>query len=187
MPRAHLNQSEAMPEPPMKNNTPRNAPPTQAYSVKKNVSVALNPIKARMPVTSPAPAKVPITCQSKPRASASSNLLGKLFAQEGGQMSPEFYTMLFTMHGSLMVFFAITPILFGAFGNFAIPLQIGAEDMAFPTLNMMSYWIFFLSTVVLLVSFVVPGGAFAGGWTAHRDLPAPEGRSFQSLWAAGRR
>ena len=60
-----------------------------------------------------------------------------LFSAEGGQISPEFYTMLFTMHASVMIFFVIIPILAGAFGNFLIPLMIGADDMAFPTLNML--------------------------------------------------
>ncbi|MFM8636032.1 MAG: cbb3-type cytochrome c oxidase subunit I, partial [Planctomycetia bacterium] len=61
-------------------------------------------------------------------------VLGKLFEQQGGQMSPEFYTMLFTMHATVMIFLVIIPILAGAFGNFLIPLMIGADDMAFPTL-----------------------------------------------------
>ncbi len=55
-----------------------------------------------------------------------------LFSAEGGQISPEFYTMLFTMHATVMIFFVIIPILAGAFGNFLIPLMIGADDMAFP-------------------------------------------------------
>ena len=68
-------------------------------------------------------------------------VIGKmLFSGEGGQISPEFYTMLFTMHATVMIFFVIIPILAGAFGNFLIPLMIGADDMAFPTLNMLSYW-----------------------------------------------
>ena len=68
-------------------------------------------------------------------------IIGKmLFSAEGGQISPEFYTMLFTMHATVMIFFVIIPILAGAFGNFLIPLMIGADDMAFPTLNMLSYW-----------------------------------------------
>ena len=68
-------------------------------------------------------------------------ILGKLlFSAEGGQIAPETYTMLFTMHATVMIFLVIIPILAGAFGNFLIPLMIGAEDMAFPTLNMLSYW-----------------------------------------------
>ncbi len=68
-------------------------------------------------------------------------MLGNLlFAEQGGQISPEFYTMLFTMHATVMIFFVIIPILAGAFGNYLIPLMIGADDMAFPTLNMLSYW-----------------------------------------------
>ena len=62
-----------------------------------------------------------------------------LFSSEGGQPSPEFYTTLFTMHATVMIFFVIIPILAGAFGNYLIPLMIGADDMAFPTLNMLSY------------------------------------------------
>src|SRR5258708_31546533 len=68
-------------------------------------------------------------------------IVGKLlFSAQGGAISPEFYTMLFTMHATVMIFLVIIPILAGAFGNFLIPLQIGADDMAFPTLNMLSYW-----------------------------------------------
>ena len=65
-------------------------------------------------------------------------VVGKLFAQEGGQMSPEFYTMLFTMHATVMIFLVIIPILAGAFGNFLIPLMIGAVDMAFQYIKMLS-------------------------------------------------
>ncbi len=68
-------------------------------------------------------------------------ILGNIVGQaEGGQIAPETYTMLVTMHASVMIFFVIIPVLAGAFGNFLIPLMIGAEDMAFPTLNMLSYW-----------------------------------------------
>src|SRR3989304_247632 len=87
-----------------------------------------------------------------------------------GFIAPDFYNMLVTMHGTIMVFFVAMPILLAALGNFLIPLMIGAKDMAFPRLNMLSYWIFFLSTVVLLVSFFVPGGAAAGGWTSYPPL-----------------
>jgi cytochrome c oxidase subunit 1 len=69
-----------------------------------------------------------------------------------------------------MFFWVAMPILLGGFGNVLIPLMIGARDMAFPTLNMISYWTFFLSSVVLIISFFVPGGAFSGGWTVYPPL-----------------
>ncbi len=64
-------------------------------------------------------------------------------------MDPEFYISLVTMHGTIMVFFLFTAVLTGGFGNFLIPLQIGARDMAFPFLNALSYWVFLLSCVVI--------------------------------------
>src|SRR3970040_2298102 len=76
------------------------------------------------------------------------------------------------MHGTFMVFFLGMPILLAAFGNFLIPLMIGAKDMAFPRLNMLSFWVFFLASLVLLVSFFVPGGAAAAGWTGYPPLSA---------------
>src|SRR5262245_52990346 len=72
-----------------------------------------------------------------------------LFPNTGGQISPEFYTMLFTMHASVMIFFVIIPMLAGAFGNFTIPLMIGARDMAFPKLNMMSYWFMWPAFIIM--------------------------------------
>ena len=91
-------------------------------------------------------------------------VLGKLFAQQGGQMAPEFYTMLFTMHATVMIFLVIIPILAGAFGNFLIPLMIGADDMAFPTLNMLSYWFMWPAFLAFGASFFVEGGAASSGW-----------------------
>lgn len=95
---------------------------------------------------------------------------GLFFGQSGNAVSPEAYTMLFTNHGTIMVFFAITPILIGAFGNYVIPLSVGARDMAFPTVNMLSYWFLFLGSVILLISFFVPGGGAGTGWTVYAPL-----------------
>jgi cytochrome c oxidase subunit 1 len=105
----------------------------------------------------------------------------------GGQMKPEFYLAVVTMHGTIMVFFVLTTILSGGFGNFLIPLQIGARDMAFPWMNMMSYWLLVPSAVVLLASFFVAGGAAGGGWTAYPPLSAIPGAApgsglGQTLW-----
>src|SRR5512142_758133 len=77
----------------------------------------------------------------------------------GYRMPPEFYNKLFTMHASVMIFFVIIPLLTGAFGNFLIPLMIGARDMAFPRLNMFSYWAMPFAMVAILYSFVVEGGS----------------------------
>ena len=87
-----------------------------------------------------------------------------------GMVGPQQYNAMVTMHGTIMIFWVAMPLLLAALGNFTIPLMIGARDMAFPRLNMLSYWIFFLSTVILLVSFFVPGGAAAGGWTSYPPL-----------------
>jgi cytochrome c oxidase subunit 1 len=99
--------------------------------------------------------------------------LGKLLPPSmapGGIMLPEFYNALFTMHASVMIFFVIIPMLVGAFGNFVVPLQIGARDMAFPRINMLSYWIFWPAAIIALAGFFVEGGAMGGGWTAYPPL-----------------
>src|SRR5438445_5229968 len=94
-------------------------------------------------------------------------ILSKLFPVSWGQrMDPAFYNMLFSMHATIMIFFVIIPLLTGAFGNFLIPLMIGARDMAFPKLNMMSYWFMWPAFVIILVGFFVDGGAPATGWTS---------------------
>jgi len=113
-----------------------------------------------------------------------------LFSAEGGQMPPEFYTMLFTMHATVMIFFVIIPILAGAFGNFLIPLMIGADDMAFPTLNMLSYWFMWPAFLCIGGSFFVDGGAAAAGWTSYPTLSvvqeaAPGSHMGQTLWLVG--
>jgi cytochrome c oxidase subunit 1 len=80
------------------------------------------------------------------------------------------YPALFTMHGAVMVFFAITPILLGAMGNYIIPLEVGARDMAFPRLNMLSYWFLFLGSALMVASFFVPEGPAGFGWTVYAPL-----------------
>ncbi|UCE03323.1 MAG: cbb3-type cytochrome c oxidase subunit I [Candidatus Latescibacterota bacterium] len=92
-----------------------------------------------------------------------------------GLIEPGRFNALVTMHGTIMVFWVAMPILLGAFGNFLIPLMIGARDMAFPKLNMLSYWTFFTSTVVLVASFFVDAGPAAGGWTSYPPLSADPG------------
>ena len=112
-------------------------------------------------------------------------LIGKLmFPDSGGVLTPDRYLMFVTIHGTVMIFFAITPILIGAFGNFTIPLLIGARDMVFPTLNMLSFWTMFVASSVLTASFFVPGGAAAGGWTSYPPLSSTVGQHGpgQTLW-----
>jgi cytochrome c oxidase subunit 1 len=92
--------------------------------------------------------------------------------QGGGIIPPQTYNAIFTMHATIMIFFVVMPIMVGTFGNFLIPLMIGTVDMAFPKLNMLSFWVAAVSTVVLLVSFFVPGGPAAGGWTSYATLAA---------------
>jgi cytochrome c oxidase subunit 1 len=118
--------------------------------------------------------------------------LGRLMpdAMADGVMKPEFYLALVTMHGTLMVFFVISFVLLGGFGNYLIPLQIGARDMAFPFLNMLSYWVAVAATLVMLLSFLVTGGAAASGWTAYPPLSAvkeavPGSGPGQTLWILG--
>lgn len=101
----------------------------------------------------------------------------------GNKMPPDVYNMLFTMHASVMIFFVIIPLLTGAFGNFLIPLMIGAKDMAFPKLNMLSYWFMWPAIVIILMSFFVDGGAGASGWTSYPTIASstmPTGLGYRS-------
>ncbi|HWR32614.1 MAG TPA: cbb3-type cytochrome c oxidase subunit I [Chitinophagaceae bacterium] len=91
---------------------------------------------------------------------------------EGGQIKPEFYYALITMHGTVLVFFVLTAGLSGTFANILIPLQIGARDMASPFLNMLSYWFFFLASVIMLSSLFISTGPAASGWTVYPPLSA---------------
>jgi cytochrome c oxidase subunit I len=101
-----------------------------------------------------------------------------------GVVSPSSYTSLFTLHGTIMIFFAVTPILIGAFGNFCIPLQLGARDMSFPTLNMLSFWTQLVASGVLVAAWLAPGGAAKAGWTAYPPLSTKLGTPEvgQTLW-----
>lgn len=87
-----------------------------------------------------------------------------------GKLDQEFYYALVTMHGTIIVFFVLTAGLSGTFSNLLIPLQIGARDMASGFLNMLSYWFFFLSGVIMFYSLFISTGPFSGGWTAYPPL-----------------
>jgi len=93
-----------------------------------------------------------------------------LWSQNGGIMPPDFYTMAFTMHATLMIFFVIIVLLVGTFGNYLIPLKIGAGDMAFPFLNGLAFWSAVPAGTIMLVGFFLNGGAAAAGWTSYPPL-----------------
>ncbi len=99
-------------------------------------------------------------------------LLGKWAVD--GKLDPNFYMGLVTIHGTIMVFYVLTAGLSGTFSNLLIPLQVGARDMASPFLNMLSYWFFFISSVVLMTSVFIETGPASGGWTVYPPLSALE-------------
>lgn len=106
---------------------------------------------------------------------------------QSGVLKADQYLAAISMHGTIMIFFVLTPALLGGFANFLVPLKIGARDMAFPFVNMLSYWVFALSIVPLLASFFVPGGPLNAGWTAYPPLSAlpqaaPGSGMGQTLW-----
>jgi cytochrome c oxidase subunit I len=106
----------------------------------------------------------------------------------GGIMTPEQYEALLTMHGTLMIFFVLTTAPQGGFGNYFLPIQIGAPEMAFPRLNMLSFWITFAAFACMISAFFVPGGAPLSGWTAYPPLSAlgkiagPGEGAGQTMW-----
>lgn len=109
---------------------------------------------------------------------------------EGGKISNEFYLSLVTMHGTVLVFFVLTGGLSGTFSNLLIPYQIGARDMASGFMNMLSYWFFFVASVIMFASFFIQTGPASGGWTAYpplngiRDLSVNKGSGLGfDLWA----
>ncbi len=115
-------------------------------------------------------------------------VIGKLLFGSGGNiLPPETYPALVTMHGTIMIFFFIIPILSGALGNFLIPLMIGAKDMAFPRLNMFSYWVMVPAFLIMLAGFFVATGPAAAGWTSYVPLSIlkdaiPGSEMGQTLW-----
>src|SRR5262245_4928269 len=114
-------------------------------------------------------------------------MIGGLLGEQnapGGVILPEFYNQLIAMHGTIMVFLAVVPLAVGGFGNYLVPLQIGAADMAFPRLNMASYWLYLAGGLVMLASFLAPGGAANSGWTSYPPL-ADIATTGQTMWLFG--
>jgi cytochrome c oxidase subunit I len=110
-------------------------------------------------------------------------LLGESRAP-GGILLPEAYNQLGAMHGTIMIFLGIVPLAVGAFGNYLVPLQIGAPDMAFPKLNMVSYWCYFPGGLIMLASFLAPGGTAQSGWTSYPPLSVIASQG-QTWWLIG--
>ncbi len=122
------------------------------------------------------------------------NLLGSdesAYIAADGSMLPEGYNAFGAMHGTIMIFLGVVPLAVGGFGNYVMPLQIGAPDMSFPRLNMASYWVFFVGGVIMLASFFVTGGSANSGWTSYPPLSdiANEGGHYfwngQTMWLLG--
>ena len=116
------------------------------------------------------------------------DLLGQVGS--GGILDRNAYLALVTIHGTIMVFFVLTGGLSGTFSNLLIPLQIGARDMASGFLNMLSYWFFLVSSLVMVFSLFVEGGAASGGWTVYPPLSAlpqamPGSGTGMTLWLIG--
>ncbi len=113
--------------------------------------------------------------------------IGGLLSQanaSGGILLPEFYNQLGAMHGTVMVFLGVVPLAIGGFGNYLIPLQIGAADMAFPKLNLMSYWVYAVGGLIMIATFFVPGGAAQSGWTSYPPLSVIASGG-QTWWLVG--
>ena len=117
--------------------------------------------------------------------------LAKWWFFKGGLMTPEQYLALVTMHGTIMIFMVLTTAPQSGFGNYFLPIQIGAADMAFPVINMLSFWTTFVSLMVMVAAFFVAGGAPIGGWTSYPPLSAlgeiagPGQGAGETLWIVG--
>src|SRR6201984_2156034 len=90
-------------------------------------------------------------------------------------ITPFNYYQFVTMHGMIMVIYLLTALFLGGFGNYLIPLMVGARDMVFPYVNMLSYWVYLLAVLVLVASFVAPGGPPGAGWTLYPPQAILEG------------
>jgi len=110
-------------------------------------------------------------------------LLGNVAAN--GIMSPDLYNSFGAMHGTIMIFLGVVPLAVGAFGNYLLPLQVGANDMAFPRLNMMSYQVYFIGGIIMFTSFFIPGGAAQAGWTSYSPLATSIPTDGQLFWLIG--
>ncbi|HEX8168444.1 MAG TPA: cbb3-type cytochrome c oxidase subunit I, partial [Beijerinckiaceae bacterium] len=96
-------------------------------------------------------------------------------------IDPEMYLQFITMHGMIMVIYLLTALFLGGFGNYLIPLMVGARDMVFPYVNMLSYWVYLLAVLVLVASFFMPGGPTGAGWTLYPPqsiLPGTPGHEW---------
>ena len=111
------------------------------------------------------------------------NVVGPANAPSG-YMVPEFYNQLVAMHGTVMIFLAVVPLLTGAFGNYLVPLHVGAAEMAFPKLNATSYWTYLAAGVLMMASFFIEGGAANSGWTSYAPLAIFATRG-QDFWLIG--
>lgn len=99
-----------------------------------------------------------------------------------GKISADLYNSFGAMHGTIMIFLGVVPLVFGAFGNYLVPLQVGAGDMAFPKLNMASYHIYAIGGAIMLASFLIPGGAAQAGWTSYPPLTEVIPTDGQTYW-----
>ena len=99
-------------------------------------------------------------------------------------ITPDSYIQFVTMHGMIMVIYLLTALFLGGFGNYLIPLMLGARDMVFPYVNMISFWIYLFAVLLLLASFFVPGGPTGAGWTLYPPqtiLPGTPGAEWGIL------
>jgi cytochrome c oxidase subunit 1 len=112
-------------------------------------------------------------------------LMERIFGSEQmphGTMTGDFYNSLGAMHGTIMIFLGMVPLGFAAFGNYVMPLQIGAPDMAFPRLNLTSVILFYISVILMFISFFVPGGAAKVGWTSYPPLSTLDDQAHPFLF-----